>query len=143
LIRLQPKMVVSTGTITVPPGLMTWETLDPGTGGAGSPYDTYLSQGYFTIRFRPFAGLDYRKVKSLTLHLESYGITGTVPLTVSVWDQVAGDWVDLKSLRWGSTKIESPEKYVGGDGRIDVRIENTSFNSVSIENVDFTLVVER
>lgn len=143
LIRLQPKMVVSTGAITVPPGLMTWETLDPGTGGAGSPYDTYLSQGYFSIRYRPFASLDYRKVKSLTLHLESYGITGSVPLSVSVWDQTQGDWVEIKNVRWGSTPLELPEKYVGSDGRIDLRIENTTLNSVSIENIDFTLVVER
>ena len=143
IVRLQPKRVVSTGVITLPPGLMTWEPLDPGTGGAGSPYDTYLGQGYFSIRYRPFAGLDYHKVKSLTLHLESHGITGSVPLTVSVWDQTQGDWVELKKVRWGSTQLESPEKYVGSDGRIDLRIENTTLNSVSIENIDFTLVVER
>jgi len=142
IVRLEPKLVVSTGTVTVPPGLMTWETLDPGTGGAGSPYDSYLSQGYFSVRYRPFAGLDYKKVQSLTLHLESYGTSGTAPVTVSVWDQIEGAWVELPNLKWGSTQIKSPENYIAGDGHIDVKVENPSFNSVSLEAVDFTVVVE-
>jgi hypothetical protein len=144
LIRLQPKMVLGSGSVTVLPGLMTWETLDPGTGGGGSPYDSYLSQGYFSVRYRPFAGLDFSQVTSLTLHLSSYGATGPAPLNVSLWDQSAGEWVQLDGVNWGNTHIQSPERYVGGDGHIDVRVENTSFqNSVSIENVDFTLVVDR
>lgn len=143
IVRLQPKMVVSTGTITVPPGLMTWETLDPGTGGAGAPYDSYLSQGYFSVRYRPFAGLDYKRVKTLTLHLQAYGNSGPAPVTVSLWDQTLGDWVPLANLKWGDTQIEAPETYIAGDGHIDIKVENPSFNSVSLEAVDFTLVVER
>lgn len=144
IVRLLPKMVLGNGAVTVPPGLMTWETLDPGTGGGGSPYDSYLSQGYFSIRYRPFAGLDFSRITSLTLHLSSYGATGSAPLNVSLWDQSAGEWVQLDGVNWGNTHIQSPERYVGGDGHIDIRVENTSFqNSVSIENVDFTLVVDR
>jgi hypothetical protein len=143
IVRLQPKLVVSTGTITVPPGLMTWETLDPGTGGAGAPYDSYLSQGYFSVRYRPFAGLDYKRVKTLTLHLQAYGTSGAAPVTVSLWDQTKGDWVQVPNLQWGDTDIEAPENYIAGDGHVDVRIENPTFNSVSLEAVDFTYVVER
>lgn len=144
LVRLQPKMVVNTGTLNVPPGLMTWELLDPGAGGGGSPYDSYLSQGYFAVRFRPFALLDYRKVQSLTLHLESYGVTGSAPMTISLWDHDEGAWAPLANVRWGDTLIKSPERFVGSDGRIDVRVENSSYSSsVNIESLDFTLVVER
>ena len=144
IVRLQPKMVVSTGTLSVPPALMTWELIDPGAGGGGSPYDSYLSQGYFSVRFKPFVQLDYRSIQSLTLHIESYGATGSAPMTVSLWDQEEGGWVPLDNLRWGSALIKSPERFVGSDGRIDVRVENSSFsNSVGIESLDFTLVVER
>jgi hypothetical protein len=144
LVRLQPRMVLGNGAISIPPGLMTWETLDPGNGGGGSPYDSYLSQGYFTLRYRPFAGLDFTNIDSLTMHLDSYGAKGSSQLDISLWNQETGEWVEMKGVKWGDTEIESPERFVGGDGHIDVRVDNSSFqNSVSIENVDFTLVVER
>jgi hypothetical protein len=144
IVRVQPQLVVGTGTVSVPPGLMTWETLDPGTGGGGSPYDAYLGQGYFAIRYRPFTGLDFKQVKSLILHLESYGTVGSASITVSLWDQSEGVWVEVPNVKWGDTLIEAPARFVGGDGRVDVRVENTSFsNSVSLENVDVTLVVDR
>ncbi|MBI3243859.1 MAG: hypothetical protein HYZ49_16370 [Chloroflexi bacterium] len=144
LIRLDPQVVVSDGIITVPPGLMTWELIDPGQNGGGAPYDSYLSQGYFSLRFRPSIVLDYNSVSSLTLHFTSYGATGQAPLLVSLWDQQEGVWVELKNLNWGDTVIKSPARFVGGDGRIDARLESPSFStSVSVEALDFTLEVQR
>jgi len=144
IVRLNPQMVVSTGAIAVPPGLMTWELIDPDSGGGGSPYDSYLSQGYFSLRFRPFTRMEYQRVGSLTLNLLSYGATGTAPLTLSLWDQQEGVWVAQPNLNWGSTLISAPGRFVASDGHIDVRVENSSFqNSVSIESLDFSLVVER
>ena len=128
----------------MPPGLMTWELIDPGQGGGGSPYDSYIGQGYFALRFRPALVLDYQSVASLTIHLKSYGSSGPVPLLVSLWDQEEGVWIELKNLQWGDTIIKSPRRFVGSDGRIDVRVESPSYTtSVSIEALDFTLVVQR
>jgi len=144
LIRLNPQVVVSDGSITVPPGLMTWELIDPGQNGGGSPYDSYLSQGYFALRFRPSIVLDYSSAASLTMHFTSYGATGQSPLVVSLWDQQEGVWVELKNLSWGDTVIKSPNRFVGSDGRIDVRLESPNYStSVSVETLDFTLVAQR
>ena len=123
---------------------MTWETLDPGTGGAGSPYDSYLSQGYFSVRYRPFSAVRFNRVTSLTLHLESYGASGASPLKVALWDQQEGVWVEVNNVSWGDTLIQAPGRFIGGDGHIDARVESTGpQSSVSIESVDFTMVVER
>jgi len=144
IIRFEPKVIVSAGTITIPPGLMTWQLVDPGTVGGGSPYDSYVSQGYFTMRFKPAVVPDFQSVKSLTMHLTSYGASGAVPLTVSLWDQLEGSWVEVNNLNWGNTAIRSAERFVGNDGRIDVRVESPSYqNSASIETLDFTLLVQR
>lgn len=144
IVRLEPKVVVSEGALTIPPGLMIWETLDPGQGGGGSPYDSYLGQGYFTLRFKPSVLVDFDTVTSLMLHLTSYGATGNAPLVVSLWDQVEGEWVAVKTLRWGDNNVVNPSRFVAADGHLDVRVENNSFqNSVSIEKLDFTLVVQR
>lgn len=144
IIRFEPKVIVSAGTITVPPGLMTWQLMDPGTVGGGSPYDSYVSQGYFTMRFKPAVVPDFQSVNSLTLHLTSYGASGSVPLTVSLWDQQEGNWIEIRSLNWGDVAIRSPERFVGNDGRIDVRVESPNYqNSASIETLDFTLIVQR
>jgi hypothetical protein len=144
LIRLNPQVVVSGGNITLPPGLMTWELIDPGQSGGGSPYDSYIGQGYFALRFRPALVQDYQSVASLTMHLKSYGSSGPAPLLISLWDQEEGLWIELKSLNYGDTIIQSPKRFVGSDGRIDVRVESPSYaTSVSIEALDFTLVVQR
>jgi hypothetical protein len=144
IIRFEPEVVVSAGTITIPPGLMTWQLVDPGTVGGGSPYDSYVSQGYFTMRFKPAVIPDFKSIKSLTMHLTSYGASGSVPLAVSLWDQQEGNWVEVKALNWGDTPIRSPERFVGNDGRIDLRVESPSYqNSASIETLDFTLIVQR
>jgi hypothetical protein len=143
IVRLEPRMVINSGDISVPPGLMTWTVLDSGTSGASGPYDSYLSQGDFVVRFRPFAGLDFKKVKSLTLHLQSYSATGAAPLVIRLWNQSLGDWRAVPKVQWGNTLIEAPDQFVGGDGRIDVKVENTSVASVSLESLDFSLVVER
>ena len=144
IVRLEPKVVVSRGAISVPPGLMTWELIDPGSGSGGSPYDSYLSQGYFALRYTPAVALDFESVKSLTLHLTSYGLTGSTGLMIRLLDQSEGRWVELNNPSWGDTAINAPARFVGQDGHIDVQIENPSFqNSVSIEALDLTLVVQR
>ncbi len=144
IVRLEPKVVVSRGAISVPPGLMTWEVIDPGSGSGGSPYDSYLSQGYFALRYTPAVALDFESVKSLTLHLTSYGLTGSTGLMIRLLDQSEGRWVELDNPGWGDTAINVPARFVGQDGHIDVQIENPSFqNSVTIETLDLTLVVQR
>jgi hypothetical protein len=145
IIELRPEVVVSGGRLSIPPGLMSWTILDPGQQGTVTPYDLYVYQGHFAIRFAPSQALDFQQVVSLDLHLDAYGQTGPVSaLEVALWDYGAGEWVAQPGLNWGDNPIEEPMRYVGSNGEIQVRVSNpSSVSSISVEAVDFTLVVER
>lgn len=140
-------VVQNTATqLVVPPGLMMWQLLDPGTVGSGSPYDSYIYQGYFALRFRPQVGLvSNQQASELTLHLYSYGATGQANVKVSLYDVRQQVWVELQGPIWGDNLVATPERFVGPDGTIDVRVEalNTLGSSVSLERLDFTLVMEQ
>jgi hypothetical protein len=146
LMRVEPQVVVvNATTITIPPGLMTWEIIDPGpTGNNASPYDSRLSGGYFSLRFKPAVRLDFNSVKSLVLHLTSYGATGAPPLTLSLWDRDANLWVKIDNIVWGDNTIGDAARYVSDDGRIDVKVDSLRAQTpANIQAMDFTLTVQR
>jgi hypothetical protein len=145
IVELRPEVIVSGGRISIPPGLMSWTILDPGQQGTVTPYDLYVYQGHFSMRFTPSQALDFRQVASLDLHLSAYGQTGPISgLEVALWDFVEGEWIEQTGLQWGDNHIPEPARLVGSNGEIQVRVSNpSSVSSISIEAVDFTLVVER
>ncbi len=144
IVRLQPQVVVSLGRVTITPGLMSWQAIDTGTGGNATPYDTYLNPGYFVLRYKPVVEMDFKSVESVTAHLNSYGATGAAPFTLSLLDESEGAWVPVDNLNWGDVTVANAGRFVGPDGHIDVKLENTGFqSSVNIESLDFTLVVNR
>jgi hypothetical protein len=144
IVELQPDVVISDGLLSIPPGLMSWTILDPGQQGTVTPYDLYVYQGHFSMRFTPSQPLDFQRVDSLTLHLNAYGQTGRVNgLEVALWNYGTGEWAPLPALAWGDNEIEDPSRFVGANGEIQAQVSNpSSVSSVSVEAIDFTLVVE-
>jgi hypothetical protein len=147
LIALRPEINSGSGTrMVAPPALMTWTVIEASSaqGGTPSPYDYYAYAGdRYSIRFAPAQPLVFRSVQELTLRLTSYGMTGIPDLNVELWDFSENRWSLQRGLIWGENAIPDPARFVGPGGEILVRVENASFAQVSIENVDFTLVVER
>ena len=143
IVNLVPTTSSESGVIAIPPELMTWELLDPGSGSGDGPYDVYLYDGAYSLRFQPQPELAFGEVQRLVMHLHSYGANELVPLIISLREQQSGDWVELPPMDWGNIEIAAPERFVG-NGRIDVRVENKSTTGrVSIERLDFTLEVEQ
>ena len=142
LVSLRPKLNLGTGVLAIPPGLMTWITLDRNPQVAPTPYDLYLYPGTnLSLRFTPAQLLPHDKVQGLTLHLLSYGQTGPAGITVDLWDTVQNNWVRQSALNWGDAVIPHPENYVGPAGQIQVRANNPGQAQVTIERLDFTLFV--
>ncbi|MGH2523814.1 MAG: hypothetical protein ACRDH2_15015, partial [Anaerolineales bacterium] len=143
-VNLRPKVNLGEGTLTLPPGLMNWLVLDPGQAGSPTPYGMYLYQGYdYALRFVPAQPIPFRRVHDLTLHLTSYGAGGPTGLNIYLWDFEQSTWVEQPAPDWGDTTVASPERFVGPAGEIHVRVVNPAAPQVSIEALDFTLVVER
>ena len=142
LISLQPKLNLTTGTLAIPPGLMTWMSLDPSPSVSPTPYDLYLyAKSGVSLRFVPVQVLPHDKVQGLTLHLLSYGQTGAAPVNIDLWDYTLNDWVRQPQQKWGDANLANADHYVGPAGDIQVRAYNPTAQQVSLERIDFTLLV--
>jgi hypothetical protein len=143
LVALQPRLSLSPGRLSLPPGLFTWSVLTPGAMGEAAPYDTMVSPGGFGLRFEPVIAFPDRPVRSLTLRLSSYGATGRAGVAVQLWNYPTGGWEELPGLNWGETPIPNPAGYVGPGGEIRLRLDNQdSFGPVQVESADFVLELE-
>jgi hypothetical protein len=142
LINFQPQLKLGAGTLVIPPGLMTWISLGATTSAAPAPYDMYLfANTQIGLRFTPALLLPYKKVLGLTLHLDSYGLTGPVTIDVDMWDFEENTWVRQPQLSWGDTNLSTPERFVGPAGEIRVQATDATPNQISVERLDFTLLV--
>jgi hypothetical protein len=143
-VNLRPELQLSQGVVAIPPGLMTWISLSPSQSVSGTPYGMSLYQGVdFVLRFMPTQVVSFKGVQGLTLHLESYGLTGPSGVEVLLWDWTEGVWVPQTALDWGSTEVQAPARFVGPNGDIQARVSNTGQLQVTVERLDFTLYVER
>jgi hypothetical protein len=75
------------------------------------------------------------------LHLASYGLTGPVDIDIDLWDFTENTWVRQPPLEWGDTELTTPERYVGPRGEIRVQAFDPTANQISVERLDFSLVV--
>ena len=70
--------------------------------------------------------------------------TGAPPLTLSLWDHDANQWVKIDNIVWGDNSIGDASRYVGNDGRVDVKVESLRAQTpANIQAMDFTLTVQR
>lgn len=144
LIALKPRVELGAAELELTPGLFNWSVVDPGVQGSPSPYDMYVYQGHYVLRFAPIQALSFQSVEALTLHLSSYGAAGRANLGVSLWDYTRSDWAPIADVAWGDTAIPEPGRFVGPGGEIRLKIENPSGNqTVNIEASDFTLKLRR
>ncbi len=143
-INLRPVLELSEGAVAIPPGLMTWMSISSNQSVSGTPYDMSLYQSVdFVLRFMPAQVVSFNKVQKLILNLESYGLTGLTGVDVQLWDFTEGLWVTQSALRWGSTEIKAPARFVGPSGEIQARVANTGQLQITIERLDFTIVAGR
>ncbi|MGC1378107.1 MAG: hypothetical protein WA821_17895, partial [Anaerolineales bacterium] len=151
ILMLKPTFTSKPGPLRLTPGLFLWESSDPDF----SPYMLDYSRsnipagGYF-LSFKLAAPLHYSAVKSLTLSLsQSNNYTATKApggINASLWDWERTAWVRVQNLAWGNTNIPSPSSYVGPNGEIRLKIDQSqnanNQNGSQIATSYFTLVVE-
>jgi hypothetical protein len=144
IISLQPAINQPDGPVALTPGLFTWSILDATSGVFNpSPYDSNLEGGNFSIQYVLSQPIPYTKVNQLTLHLKSYDTQGPTGFSQYLWDFGQSDWVLLPELDWGDTVIPDPQRFVGVNGDIRLRLAQPGSGAYyPIERADFTLEVE-
>ncbi len=145
IIALSPTINQGPGALTLPPGLMNYTVLDPGSIGAPTPYDMYLDAGFeYALRFAPTHPISFNRVTALTFRVTSFGAGGSPAVNFYLWDFTEGTWVQQAPVVWGDNLIASPERFVSPASEIHLRVVNPPGSSyVNLEATDFTLVVER
>jgi hypothetical protein len=148
LIALRSALDFGGGSITVPPGMMTWTPLSTAqTSGAASPYDSTLYAGdQLAVRFSPIQPVAFRRVQELLLRLAgtSYGSSSSfnVAPEVELWDFARNGWVRLEGVSYGDRPVEDAERFVGAGGEVRVRLTNASNDTINLTSAEFALTVE-
>ena len=136
-------LVTSVVTVTPTPGisLPTEEPLiaDLAT---GTGKLTLFPNDYPLIRFQPAEPIPVKQVKSLVVHLISASNQTTDPdIQIYFWAPRGGGWRYIAPT-WGDNPIDQSEDYVLPEGDIFLAIRNWGSETVVLENVKLTLVVE-
>ncbi len=143
VVALHPTLQKMDGPVALTPGLFTWSVLDAASGVFNpSPYDGYLEGGDFSIQYMLAQPIPYSEVSQLTLHLKSYENQGPTGFNQYLWDYERANWVLLPDVNWGDSVITDPQRFVGVNGEIRLRLEQPSSGAYfPIERADFTLTV--
>ena len=141
LIRLNPESGLINSPSEIPPAFFTWQVEDEENPTAFSPYQSFLPPGEINLSYLPVTGLSFQLVDALTLHLQGKTETGPYPIAISLWNFQQSDWVPMDINRWGDYSINNPSEYVGLDGQIRLKINQSGLTNIYFEKIDFSLKV--
>jgi hypothetical protein len=104
--------------------------------------NTYqVPSGGYEIRFQPDLPLNFNKVNSFMLDIQS----NTTPdkVQVSLWNFETKTWTPV-TLVWTTTiiTVPDPDQHVGADGEIRIQLNANQNDYVEIRSVNFTLGVK-
>ncbi len=139
IIDLKPSLQIMSGTLTLPPGMFTWQFENPN-GPPIAPYDTEVYAGTHVLQFNLARPIAYEVVLNLVLHLKGSGVTQNT-LTLALWNYRTKDWTPLPSVKAGDNQITDPAQHVGPGGEIRVQLEATPNSYPHLDQLDFTLTV--
>ena len=133
--RLSPTVKAEAGELRLPVSLFAWESSTP----TVSPYYGQLSAGSYELRFRPGIPIPFRTIKSMSFQLTS----NTLPdeLIASAWDFEKKEWVQISYGAYFS-EIPEPERYVGPNDEIRIRVVVNRSDWTEIRSSYIQLVVE-
>jgi hypothetical protein len=133
---LSPSIKTEPDELRLPTSLFIWESSEL----SASPYYTReVSAGGYVLRFQPAFPISFRAVKSINLYLTSNAATSE--LVASAWDYELKTWVHIP-LSGNSTNIPEPDRYMGPDGEIRLKITSNRSDWTEITASRISVVVE-
>jgi hypothetical protein len=133
--RLTPAIQYEGSEITLPVSLFAWESSTPEV----SPYYGQLTSGGYELRFKPGIPIQFRAIKSMNFQLTSNARPNE--LIASAWDYETRDWVQISYGAY-NTNIPEPERYVGPNGEIRIKVTINRSDWTEIRASYIQLVVE-
>jgi hypothetical protein len=134
--RLSAAIKTEPGELRLPMSLFIWESSEP----SASPYYAReVSTGGYVLRFQPAFPISFGRVTSINLYLTSNAAINE--LVASAWDYESKAWVPIL-LTGNSTNIPKPERYIGPDGEIRLKILSNRSDWTEITASRITVMVE-
>ena len=134
---------LSAGQITVPASLLHWEILADN--GLYSPaiQNFYLPPAvWMEVAYRPWPELAGLAVTGLSVQLEESYASGSPAPAVAAWDWQAESWVVLSDVNWGITAVSAPQRFIGENNSVRLRLENNRTDEMNIGGMFPVLVGE-
>jgi hypothetical protein len=138
-IDLNPALRIMSGTLTLPPGMFTWKSVNP-SGPPIAPYDADLYPGTHLVQFILTRPIAYDTVRDLVLHLQGSGANQNA-ISLALWNYRTKDWTPLSNVSAGDTSIPDPAQHAGPGGEIRVKMEAVANAYPHLDRLDFTLTV--
>ena len=133
--KFSPSIKYEGNELHLPISLFAWESSTPEI----SPYYGQLTSGGYELRFRPGIPLQFRAIKSMNFQLTSNALPNE--LIASAWDYETKEWVQV-SYGTYNTNIPEPERYVGPNGEIRIKVDVNRSDWTEIRASYIQLVVE-
>jgi hypothetical protein len=132
---LSPSIQAAPGELFLPTSLLVWES---STSNSSPYYMPEIPAGGCVLRFQPAFPISFHAVKSMDFTL----ITSAPyqDIVVSAWDYERKTWIHLPVA--GSTRISEPDRYIGPDGEVRIKIVSNRSDRVEINGSNISLVVE-
>jgi hypothetical protein len=133
--RLSPVIKTEPGELRLPTSLFIWESSEPN---ASPYYAREVSTGGYILRFQPAFPISFGVVKSINLYLTSNA--ASTDLIAAAWDYELKTWVTIP-LSGSSTDIPEPDRYIGPDGEIRLKIMSNRSDWTEITASRISVVV--
>lgn len=139
IVDLKPSLRILSGTLTLPPGMFTWQSENP-SGPPIAPYNTEVYPGTHELQFSLAQPIAYETVQDLVVHLEGSAANQNA-ITLALWNYRTKDWTPLPNLKSGDNAIVDPAQHVGPGGEIRVQMEAATNSYPHLDRLDFTMTV--
>lgn len=135
--KVSPTITAPASTYTLGPSLFEWQA----SGVSSSPYySSEANNGEYTFRFRSVIPIHSEKVETLILSIDSY--TSPQSVNVTLWDYSLNNWSPPLVTNWGNTQIHNPEKYIGPNGEVMLKIKDMQGNWLELRKSTISMVVQ-
>ncbi len=136
LIEIPLDQQFSGGQMTVPLTLLNWEILADNGLYSKAIQNFYLPTAtWMEVAYHPWPELAALLVTGLSIQLEESFAGGNPPPDVAAWDWAAEEWVTLPDVDWGETAVADPQRFIGADNSVQLRLENKSVSGLDITGV--------
>jgi hypothetical protein len=145
MIAVTPIFDSTDSVVVLDPTMFNWKGTESSSNPA-TPYNMYMyAPGVYGLEFSPVFEIDFTKVQSLVFSIAATNTSAPPNLAfikVNVFNYSTDEYDIIENIAWGDNEIPNPERYVGANGVIRLKIE-TDLEYLELGRTDFTLVIER